>query len=73
MAKADFQGTDVSSTLTKTEMDPKTLQLYKIFSMNRLQRYPSRAVYVFRQISYLERELREFTGQEKLTFLKEFI
>ena len=43
------------------------------FLINRLQRYPSRVVYMFRQISYLEPELRAFTGQEKLTFLRKFI
>ena len=43
------------------------------FLINRLQRYSSRVVYMFRQISYLEPELRAFTGREKLTFLPKFI
>ena len=40
----------------------------KYFFINRLQRYSSRVVHMFRQISYLEPELRAFTGREKLTF-----
>ena len=63
---------EVSSTLTKTEMDAQILQLFKIFLMNRLQRYPSRVVYMFKQISYLEQELRASTGQEKVTCLRKF-
>ena len=45
----------------------------KYFLINQLQRYPSRVVYMFRQISYLGPELRAFSGQEKLTFLRKFI
>ena len=45
----------------------------KCFLINRLQRYSSRVVYMFRQISYLEPELRASTGREKLTFLPKFI
>ena len=45
----------------------------KHFLINQLQRYPSRAVYMFRQISYLGPELRAFSGQEKLTFLRKFM
>ena len=43
------------------------------FLINQLQRYPSRVVYMFRQISYLGPELRAFSGQENLTFLRKFI
>ena len=57
---------EVSSTRTKTEMDATILKLFKIFFVNRLQRYLSRVVYMFRQISYLEPELRAFTCQEKI-------
>ena len=45
----------------------------KYFLINQLQRYPSRVVYMFRQISYLGPELRAFSGQENLTFLRKFI
>ena len=45
----------------------------KCFLINRLQRYPSKVVYMFRQISYLGPELRAFSGQEKLTFLQKLI
>ena len=45
----------------------------KYFLIIQLQRYPSRVVYMFRQISYLGPELRAFSGQEKLTFLRKFI
>ena len=45
----------------------------KCFLINRLQRYSSRVVYMFRLISYLEPELRVSTGREKLTFLPKFI
>ena len=45
----------------------------KCFLINRLQRYPSRLHYMFRQISHLGPELRAFSGQEKLTFLQKFI
>ena len=45
----------------------------KCFLINQLQRYPSRVVYMFRQISYLGPELRAFSGQEKWTFLRKFI
>ena len=44
----------------------------RYFLINRLQRYPSSVVYMFRQISYLEPELRAFTGQKKVTFLRKF-
>ena len=44
----------------------------KYFLINQLQRYPSRVVYMFRQISHLGPELRAFSGQEKLTFLRKF-
>ena len=53
-------------------MDAKILQLFEIF-FDRLQRYLYRVVYMFKQISYLGPELRAFTGQEKLTFLRKFI
>ena len=36
----------------------------KCFLINRLQRYPSRVVYMFRQISHLGPELRAFSGQK---------
>ena len=45
----------------------------KYFLINRLQRYSSRVAYMFRQISYLEPELRVFTGQGKMTVLQKFI
>ena len=47
--------------------------LKTFFLINRLQRYPSRVVYMFRQIFYLGLELRAFTGKEKLTFLRKFM
>ena len=51
----------------------KYCSYFEYFLINRLQRYSSRAVYMFRQISYLEPELRAFTGREKLTFLPKSI
>ena len=50
----------------------KYCRYLRYFLINRLQRYPSRVVYIFRQISYLEQELRASTGQEKVTFLRKF-
>ena len=45
----------------------------KFFLINRLQRYPSRVVYMFRQISYLGPKLRAFSGKENMTFVRKFI
>ena len=42
----------------------------KFFLINQLQRYPSRVVYMFRQISYLGPKLRAFSGKENMTFFE---
>ena len=63
---------EIPGTSQKLKWMLKYISYLKYFLINRLQRYPSRVVYMFRQISYLEPELRAFTGQEKVTFLRKF-